>query len=155
MADERTTDEGAADGPAAAELVSRAPFGPGFFLGQLRAFARERCPDPGELLPCVELHLATGEVFDLCHVMGLAPAFVALAVRETRGGSGAEGVAMRTELVPYAFITRVTIRPVRGTGPHVGFNPGHAPEVLPQARPPEEMLRAAAGAPDAPHRGGE
>lgn len=146
MADERTADE-----PAPAELLSRAPFGPGFFLGQLRAFARERCPDPGEMLPCVELHLATGEVLDLCHVMGLAPAFVALAVREARGGSGAEGAAMRTELVPYAFITRVTIRPVRGAGPHVGFNPEHAPEVLPQARTPEETLRAAAGALNAPH----
>lgn len=150
MADERRTDEGAADESAAAETASRMPFGPGFFIGQLRAFARDRCPDPKELLPCVELHLATGEVFDLCHVMGLAPAFVALAVREARGGGGAEGASMRTELVPYAFITRVTIRPVRGTGPHVGFNPEHAPEILPQARPPEELLRAAAGAPDTP-----
>lgn len=153
MADERTTDEGPDDEPTTAGLVSRAPFGPGFFLGQLRAFARDRCPDPGELLPSVELHLATGEILDLCHVMGLAPAFVALAVREARGGSGADGAPMRTELVPYAFITRVTIRPVRGTGPHVGFSQGHAPEVLPQARPPEEMLRAAAGAPDARHPG--
>ncbi len=152
MAAERTIDE-----PAPAELLSRAPFGPGFFLGQLRAFARERCPDPGELLPCVELHLATGEVLDLCHVMGLAPAFVALAVREARGGSAGEGAAMRTELVPYGLITRVTIRPVRGTGPHVGFNPEHAPEVLPQARTPEETLRAAAAldSPPRAHGGGE
>lgn len=140
-----------ADGPTAAErtpgeLVSGAPFGPGFFLGQLRAFARERCPDPGEMLPSVELHLATGEVLDLCHVMGLAPAFVALAVREAHGGAKA-GASMRTELVPYAFITRITIRPVHATGPHVGFNPEHAPDLLPQPCTPEATLRAAAGAP--------
>ena len=148
MADERNADES-----APAELVSRAPFGPGFFLGQLRAFARERCPEASENLPSVELHLATGEVFDLCHVMGLAPEFVALAVREARGVSGIEGTAaMRTELVPYSLITRVTIRPIRGDGPHVGFNPEHAPTVLLQAPTPEATLRAAAAVPAEPHR---
>ncbi len=145
------TDERTGEDRVPGELVIGAPFGPGFFLGQLRAFARELCPNPAELLPSVELHLATGEVLDLCHVMGLAPAFVALAVREMRGSSGTDGAAMRTELVPYALITHVTIRPVHGNGPHVGFNPEHPPDVLPQARSPEATLRAAAAAPDDPH----
>lgn len=48
----------AGDKDEAKEVASAVPFGPGFFLGQLRAFARERCPDPGEGLPNVELHLA-------------------------------------------------------------------------------------------------
>lgn len=141
MPDESTGAEGAVEG-----LDSGAPFGPGFFLGQLGAFARDRCPNPAEMLPSVELHLATGEVLDLCHVMGLAPAFVALAVREGRSGIGTDAAAMRTELIPYALIARVTIRPARGTGtgPHVGFNPEHAPEILPQVQTPEALLRAAA-----------
>jgi len=125
------------------EPATGAPFGPGFFIGQLRAFARERCPDPGEGLPAVELHLGTGEVLDLCHVMGLAPGFVALAVR-VAPRTGTREASMRTELVPYALITRVTIRPARATGAHVGFNLDHAPDILAHEDLPEATLRAAA-----------
>ena len=136
------------DATAPSEPVSTAPFGPGFFLGQLRAFARDRCPDPSEGLPRVELHLATGEALDLCHVMGLAPCFVALAVRD---GSGSEP-QMRTEIVPYSFITRVTIRPLRGAGGHVGFDLHHDPEILAQGDSAEETLRAASSlGPEHPH----
>ena len=143
----------------ARELVSAAPFGPGFFLDQLRAFARDRCPDPAESLPLVELHLATGDVLDLCHVMGLAPAFVALAVREGPG-RGSHEARMRTELVPYALITRVTIRPVEAGGAHVGFDLHRAPDVLESVASAEETLRAAAavgpegaaGRPEEPER---
>ena len=125
------------------EFASTAPFGPGFFLGQLGAFARERCPDPGEALPVVELHLATGEVLDLCHVMGLAPSFVALAVRDAaRSGTGE--APMRTDLVPYSLISRVTIRSVRATGAHVGFDLHCAPDTPTPGGSPEEALRAAA-----------
>ena len=131
------------------------PFGPGFFLGQLGAFARERCPDPGEALPVVELHLVTGEVLDLCHIMGLAPAFVALAVREgPRGGSGE--APMRTELVPYGLVSRVTIRSVRATGAHVGFDLHCEPDTRALGSSPEDALRAAAvrggTAPTSTHR---
>jgi hypothetical protein len=126
-----------------AEIPMSAPFGPGFFLGQLGAFARERCPDPAEALPVVELHLATGEVLDLCHIMGLAPAFAALAVRQSpRSGTG--DAPMCTELVPYALITRVTIRSVRAAGGHVGFDVHCAPDTRELATSPEETLRAAA-----------
>jgi hypothetical protein len=126
-----------------AEVTSTAPFGPGFFLGQLGAFARERCPDPAEALPVVELHLMTGEVLDLCHIMGLAPTFAALAVREgARAGTG--DAPMRTELVPYGLIARVTIRAVRGAGGHVGFDVNCAPDTRALGSTPEEALRAAA-----------
>lgn len=124
--------------------VSGAPFGPDFFLGQLRAFARDRCPDPAEGLPVVQLHLMGGEVLDLCHVIGLAPAFVALAVREPGGA-----VAMRTELVPYQIITRVTIGSAGEHG-RVGFNHEHPAHILGSALgglSPEVALRRAAGAP--------
>ncbi len=131
----------AADRPVNAAALE-APFGPGFFLGQLRAFARDRCPDPAEGLPAVQIHLATGEVLDLCHVVGLGPAFVALAVVEGEG----ERRRMRTELVPYQLVVRVSIHPpgVRG---HVGFDVDHAPRVLEPAGPltPEAALCRAAG----------
>lgn len=126
----------ASDGPL------EAPFGPGFFLRQLRAFARDRCPDPGEGLPAVQIHLGTGEVLDLCHVLGLGQAFVALAVLDGEG----EPRRMRTELVPYQLIVRVTIR-LTGSRGQVGFDLDHAPRILGAARPltPEAALERAAG----------
>ena len=135
------------------EIIDRGPFGPGFFAGQLKAFARECCPDPAEMLPAVELHLATGEVLDLCHVMGFAPAFLALAVRD-RGARTEGGSNMRTELVPYALITRITIRPIRAEGAHVGFNADHAPCLVPAPASPEATLRAVAQGADAMRRRG-
>jgi hypothetical protein len=135
--------------PDALPASSGAPFGPGFFLGQLRAFARECCPSHLEPLPSVFIHLATGEVLGLCHVMGLAPTFVALAVHEEARGSGTSSMAMRTELVPYTLIARVTIRPRGDADAHVGFDAGFEPRLLAQTPTPEEMLAAAARAPPA------
>jgi hypothetical protein len=144
----------AAESKEPTAITTTAPFGPGFFLGQLGAFARARCPDPAEALPLVELHLATGEVLDLCHVMGLAPAFVALAVRDgPRSGTGE--ARMRTDLVPYSLITRVTIRPASAAGTHVGFDVHHAPDILAQGGSPEEVLRAAASPVAEPSQHGE
>ncbi|HZY05776.1 MAG TPA: hypothetical protein VFF02_19980 [Anaeromyxobacteraceae bacterium] len=131
----------AAEGPTSTATPD-APFGPGFFLGQLRAFARDRCPDPGEGLPAVQIHLATGDVFDLCHVVGLGRTFVVLAVLEGEG----EPRRMRTELVPYQLVVRVTIREAGGRG-HVGFDVDHAPRVLPAggSLTPESALERTAG----------
>ena len=53
---------------ALVKATVRFPFGPGFFLAQLRAFASEHCPDPARGLPMVEIHLADGDVLDLCHI---------------------------------------------------------------------------------------
>ena len=122
------------------------PFGPGFFLGQLRAFAREHCPSPSERLPAVTVHLASGEELELCHVAGLAPTFVALAIRERVAGSGA--ILMRTELVPYGLIARITIRPVSDEAKQVGFNADAVPRVVPESATPTEVLRAAAAEPN-------
>jgi len=124
------------------------PFGPQFFVGHLRAFVRERCPEPSERLPVVVLHLVSGEALDVCHVIGLAPGWVALAVHESDRPSGAP--TMRTELVPYSTIHRVTIRSLRSAGGHIGFDNGHplraiAPTQEAATPSPEEALRAAGG----------
>lgn len=78
-------------------------FGPRFFLTQLAAFVRERCPDPGEL-PRVDLWI-DGEPHTICHVITIAPRWLALAVWNGRG----ESATMSTEIVPYELISRVTI----------------------------------------------
>lgn len=113
----------------AANPFSRAdlacPFGPSFFLGQLGRFVRDRCPDPKEHLPVVHLHLADGETLDVCHIIGVSPRWVMLAVRDT--ASHRDGMAI--ELVPYEIIRRVCIRTRRAAE---GASPGYG-----QTRPPE------------------
>lgn len=94
------------------------PFGPEFFLTQLNALVRDRCPDASERLPAVGLHLPDGTILGVCHVIDLTPSWVVLAVddREIAGVA-----SMRTELVPYKQIMRVTIRTIASDGVHVGF----------------------------------
>lgn len=122
------------------------PFAARFFLTHLRGFVLDRCPSPDMGLPRVELHLADGEVLDLCHVIAVTQAWVALAVNEETGGR--EHRRMRTELVPYAFIVRVTVRTTAPDAAHVGFDTRHAPVVLDVERgppaTPETALHAAA-----------
>ena len=129
-----------------AGLDRREPFGPQFFISQLGAFVRQQCPDPADGLPLVELHLQSGEILDVCHVIGLAPGWAALAVRES---SSAEA-PMRTELVRYDAISRVTIRPACGRHGHIGFA-DRSPSLYAgqRGKSSEEVLAAAAerGAP--------
>lgn len=121
------------------ELLLKHAFGPPFFLGQLAAFVRERCPDPSEHLPVVELRLNDGEILDVCHVIGLAPRWVAIAARDR------ESDRMVTVLVPYELIVRVDIRACSEER-RVGFTQNEAPVILDQhAASPQQVLRSAAG----------
>ncbi len=133
------------------EAARRWPFGPLFFVGQLGAFTRDHCPDPAEGLPFVEIHLVDGEVLDLCHVIGVGPAWAALAVNDAQPDGS---VKMRTEFVPYAAVVRVTVRPSRPESPRLGFDVGHEPALLAHPDDPgrasaadaaEQAVRAAAG----------
>lgn len=126
------------------KVEAHCPFGPVFFLTQLRGFVRDNCPDAAETLPMVELLLHSGESLRVCHVIGVAPRYVILAVYDD-GASDASRV-MRTEFVPYELITRVTIRTTQSAGSSFGFNRAHTPVIVPQqpAMTPEEALRAAA-----------
>ena len=127
---------------------SRWPFGPRFFAGQLGGLIRDRCPDPEEVRPVVEVHLFGGEVLDVCHVIGLAPGYVALAVYAAPARSTPR--AMRTELVPYAGIARVSIAAADAEAHHVGFDATHEPFVLLPASggdPAEVLMQLAARGP--------
>ena len=136
--------------PPTAEHLARAaliassqrhPFGPAFFMTQLRGFAGEKCPDPAAGLPVVEIHLADGDVLELCHIIGVTPAWAALAVNETDHTASAPH--MRTEFVPYAAIARVTLRSSRPEAPHLGFEHARVPRVLSATGPPEMTPEAA------------
>ncbi len=125
------------------------PFDAGFFLSQLAGFVRNRCPSPEAGLPKVELHLMAGEVLDLCHVIGVSPGWVALAVAEPSGLTLPPRV--RTELVPYAAIVRVTVRTAPSETTTIGFETRHPPVTLDLATvppmTPEAALLAARGGP--------
>lgn len=64
-----------------------------------------------------------------------------------------EPQAMRTELLPYESIVRVTIRATPPTGPQIGFKLAHVPALIRHgaAMTPEDALRAAAKAPVGRH----
>ena len=111
-------DEEPVDGDAVEAAASAAAFGPAFFTTQLAAFVRDRCPDPSEALPSVELHLVGGESLDVCHVIRMAASWVALAVNDREAS---EFVSMRTEILPYAQICRATIRAFQPSTNRVGF----------------------------------
>lgn len=110
-------------------------FGPSFFLGHLGRFVRDRCPDPKEHLPLVQIRLADGETLDVCHIIGVSPRWVMLAVRDA--ASHQDGMAI--ELVPYGLIQRVCIRTRHAVGASIGFNQTRLPEII----APETLLRAA------------
>jgi len=113
---------------------ARCPFGPRFFLTQLAAFVRESCPAPGEL-PRVDLWI-DGEPHTICHVVTIAPRWIALAVWHGRG----ETARMSTEIVPYELIARVTIGAV-SRAHAIGFAQLAPPAVVDDARTsPEETL---------------
>lgn len=124
---------------AAATALTRADlactFGPSFFLGHLGRFVRDRCPDPKENLPVVLAYLADGESLNVCHIIGVSPRWVMLAVRDARG----HGDGMAIELVPYGLIQRVSIRTGRAEGASIGFSQTRAPEIIGA----ETLLRAA------------
>jgi hypothetical protein len=130
----------------------RHPFGPAFFMTQLRGFAGEKCPDPEQERPVVEIHLRDGETLDLCHIIGVTPGWVALAVLDGEGETSAKRI--RTEFVPFEAIARVTLRGSRPKAPHLGFEHSRVPQVLTQTHPemsPEAAIRAAAaGGPGEP-----
>lgn len=131
---------------ALAEASVRHAFGPAFFMTQLRGFAGEKCPDPALERPVVEIHLGDGETLDLCQIIGVTPAWVALAVRD--GDEDEDPPRLRTEFVPFEAIARVTLRASRPESPQLGFEHHRVPKVLSsQPRPemtPEAAIRAAA-----------
>jgi hypothetical protein len=106
-------------------------FDAAFFSSHLRALVRDRCPNPDETMPAVAIHLATDDVLEVCHVIGLAATWFALAVYDKAEEGGAR--SMRTELVPYAAIMRITIWRTSPGIPRIGFDPDHPPVAIEKA----------------------
>lgn len=102
-------------------------FGPGFFLGPLRRFVRDRCPDPKEDLPVVAVHLVDGERLDVCHIVGVSPRWVMFAVRDP--ANHRDGMAV--EVVPYEIIRHVRIGSRRAEATAIGFAQTRPPEIIP------------------------
>ncbi|HLG54301.1 MAG TPA: hypothetical protein VI485_03155 [Vicinamibacterales bacterium] len=121
-------------------------FGPSFFLGQLGRFVRDRCPDPTENLPMVEVRLVDGETLDVCHIIGVSPRWVMLAVRD----AASHRDEMALTLVPYETIQRVGISTRRAEGSSIGFSQAQPPEII----TPETLLQAAIVPPGSPAAAG-
>ena len=102
------------------------PFGPSFFLGHLGRFVRDHCPDPEEHLPLVQIRLADGETLDLCHIIGVSPRWVVLAVRDIASHRN----EMAVEIASFDMIrgVRISARPPESGA--VGFAQSRPPAVL-------------------------
>jgi hypothetical protein len=121
-----------------AALLARAdlacPFGPSFFLTYLGRFVRDHCPDPNEQLPVVQVRLADGTTLDLCHIVGVSPHWVMLAVR----GEGGHHEEMIIELVPFDQVRGVSIRTRHAKSGALGYAQTQAPQIIGA----ETLLRA-------------
>lgn len=80
------------------------------------------------------MHLADGETVTVCHIVGVSPRWVVLAVQ----APGGDNEAMAIECVPFAMIRRVSIH-ARRTTTSVGFNQSRPPSIVAA----ETLLRAA------------
>ena len=93
------------------------PFNFHFFRTMFPDRVRSMCPGQGEQIPGVVLKSVDDCTLDLCHIMLLAPKWMAVAAfRET--GTCEE---MDTVFVPYESILRVTVSARDGARRHMGF----------------------------------
>lgn len=122
---------------ALARADGACPFGPSFFLRELGGFVRDHCPEKSEQLPVVQIRLADGETLHLCHIMGVSPRWVMLAVHD----AAHHRAEMVVEFVPYEMIRRVCIGSRAAESAAVGFAHAHAPRII----APEVLMRAAVG----------
>ena len=128
MSETHDTDETARlEAAAAFTRAERASmFGPSFFLGQLGRFVRDHCPSPEEHLPMVEIRLADGQTLDLCHIVGVSPHWVVLAIRDPASRQH----DMAIELVPFEMVRGVRIHARHAEGSAVGFAQNQAPVII-------------------------
>lgn len=114
------------------------PFGPRFFLVQLAAFVRDRCPETSERLPHVDLWVQGGPIA-VCHIVAVAPRWVAVAALADH-----EHGEMRTEILVYESISRVTISGADLDSRAIGFDRSRRPAFVEDSGlSPEEALAAA------------
>lgn len=100
-------------------------FGPSFFLGHLGRYVRDHCPSPDEHLPNVQLRLADGQTLEVCHIAGVSPRWVMVAIRDA-----AHQNEMAIDIVPYHMVHGVRIRSHHADTATVGFDHGHSPAVI-------------------------
>lgn len=111
-------------------LGMSAPFGPPFFLKRLAALVRDGCPLRTDGLPLVLLHLVDGESIDVCHVIGLSESWVVVAAHDPGVPATTAPVRMRTVLIPYETILRVSLAEQAADGSHIGFRQDRPPEMF-------------------------
>ena len=102
------------------------PFDPGFFCEMLPGRVGALCPAPSNNTHVVYLHLTDGTTLDVCHVVKLAPLWIAVAAFRDVPSCD----EMDIQFVPYSTIHRVAVTS-RGTSERtIGFQPDRSSMAL-------------------------
>ena len=101
-------------------------FGPSFFLSHLGRFVRDHCPAPDEHLPTVQIRLLDGQTLNLCHIIGISPRWVILAIRDP----GNHQNEMAIDFVPFEMVQGVRIRTRHAGAASVGFAQVQSPVII-------------------------
>jgi hypothetical protein len=102
-----------------------------FFAAILPEHVRaEVAANPGRI-PIIELYLVSGAVLDLCHVVRLADAWVAVAHFSDEDHFDNTDIAF----LPYGTITRVSLTMRDEKERQIGFSTSHAPIETPNGTP--------------------
>ncbi len=83
----------------------------------------------------LEIRLADGQTLDLCHIVGVSPHWVMLAVRD----AASRQHDMAIEFVPFEMVRGVRIHTRHAEGGAVGFSQHHPPVIIEA----ERLLEAA------------
>jgi hypothetical protein len=107
-----------------------------FFASILSEHVRaEVAANPGRV-PIIELYLVSGAVLDLCHVVRLADAWVAVAHFCDEDRFDKTDIAF----LPYGTITRVSLTLRDEKEREIGFSTAHAPIETPNGTPVHPAL---------------
>lgn len=94
-------------------------FGLPFFASVLKDRLEQHCSGAGPEVPQLFLHLVSGGVLDVCHIVELSPKWVAAAAFREEERSCA---LMDLEFVPYELILRVTLSTRPADEHQLGFD---------------------------------
>jgi hypothetical protein len=93
-------------------------FDSAFYQAMLPDAVKQQCQTVPGQVPVVELHLADGTTLDLCHIVALAPTWLAVVYFH----NPAEGDEVEQAFLPYRLVQWITLSAHPSHVRHIGFD---------------------------------